>query len=192
RLDAFIRWEQVVPVVRAVAEVFRDAEVLRENRERARLKQLFLRHGWTAESALDAIQARLPFQLDRAVPELPPADVYRDHVGIHLQKQAGYAYVGAAVLRGRITAAQLRTAANLAECFGTGELRTTIMQNLLIPNVPERHAEAVARELHDAGLRTNASPFVRGTIACTGMEFCKLAITETKGFARWLAEDLES
>ena len=191
RLNAFVRWEQVVPVVRAVAEVFRDQDALRENRERARLKQLFLRHGWTAESMLDAIAARLPFALERAVPEVPPRDVYRDHVGVHRQKQDGTVYVGAAVLRGRITSAQLRTAANLAECFGAGELRTTIMQNLLIPHVPERHADAVARELRDAGLRTDASPFVRGTIACTGAEFCKLAITETKGFARWLATELE-
>jgi sulfite reductase (ferredoxin) len=123
---------------------------------------------------------------------VPPHDVFRDHVGIHQQKQDGYVYVGAAVLRGRISAAQLRTAANLADCFGGGELRTTIMQNLLIPHVPERHAEAVARELHDAGLRVDASPFVRGTVACTGTEFCKLAITETKGFARWLVEELDA
>jgi sulfite reductase (ferredoxin) len=191
RLDAFVRWSQVVPVVRAVAEVFRDAEVLRENRERARIKQLFLRHGWTAQSALAAIEARLPFTLDKAVLEVPPQDVYRDHVGIHRQKQDDRVYVGAAVLRGRILAAQLRTAANLADCFGQGELRTTIMQNLLIPHVPERHAGAVARELNDAGLRTEASPFFRGTVACTGTEYCKLAITETKSFSRWLVEQLD-
>jgi sulfite reductase (ferredoxin) len=191
RLDAFVRWNQVVPVVRAVTEVFRDADVLRENRDRARLKHLFLRHGWTAESALAAIQRRLPFTLDPAVPEVPPDDVYRDHVGIHRQKQDGYRYVGAAVLRGRISPDQMRVAANLAEGFGSGELRTTIMQNLLIPNVPEKHAEVVARELGDAGLRTEASPFFRGTVACTGTQFCKLAITETKSFSRWLVEELD-
>ncbi len=191
RLDAFVRWNQVVPVVRAVAEIFRDADVLREHRERARLKHLFLRHGWTADGALENIQRRLPFALERAAPEQPPDDVYRDHVGVHPQKQPGYVYVGAAVLRGRIFAHQMHAAANAAECFGSGELRTTIMQNLLVPNVPERHAEAVARELNDAGLRTEASPFVRGTIACTGTQFCKLAITETKSFARWLVEELD-
>ena len=191
RLDIFIRWNQVVPVIRGVAEVFRDAEMLRDNRERARIKHLFLRHGWTPESALDAIAKRLPFTLDRAVPEQPPHDVYRDHVGIHRQKQNGYVYAGAAVLRGRISTNQLRTAANLAECFGTGELRTTIMQNLLIPHIPERHAEMVARELNDVALRTEASPFFRGTVACTGTQFCKLAITETKSFSRWLVEELD-
>ena len=192
RLNAFVRWNQVVPVVRAIAEVFRDADGLREHRDRARLKHLFLRHGWSADDALDRVQQRLPFVLEPAVAEQPPDDVYRDHVGIHLQRQPGYVYVGAAVLRGRIFASQLRAAANAAECFGSGELRTTIMQNLLIPNVPEQHAEAVARELNDAGLRTAASPFVRGTIACTGTEFCKLAITETKSFARWLVEELDA
>jgi sulfite reductase (ferredoxin) len=191
RLDAFVRWNQVVPVVRAVAEIFRDADVLREHRERARLKHLFLRHGWTAAEALENIQRRLPFALEPAAPEQPPEDVYRDHVGIHPQKQPGYVYVGAAVLRGRIFADQMRAAANAAECFVSGELRTTIMQNLLVANVPERHAEAVARELNEAGLRTEASPFVRGTIACTGTQFCKLAITETKSFARWLVEELD-
>jgi sulfite reductase (ferredoxin) len=191
RLNAFVRWNEVVPVIRATAEVFREADVLREHRDKARLKYLFLQHGWTAEEALAAIQRRLPFALEPSVQELPPDDVYRDHVGVHRQKQAGSVYVGAAVLRGRILAQQLRTAANLAECFGSGELRTTIMQNLLVPNVPEQHAEAVARELNDAGLRTEASPFFRGTIACTGTQFCKLAITETKSFSRWLVEELD-
>ncbi len=191
RVDAFIRWNQVVPVVRAVAEVFRETGVLREHRERARLKHLFLHHGWTAEEALEAIQRRLPFGLERAADEVPPDDVYRDHVGIHAQKQDGYVCVGAAVLRGRVYGHQLRAAANVAEAFGSSELRTTIMQNLLVPNVPERHAEAVACELNDAGLRTEASPFFRGTVACTGTEFCKLAITETKSFSRWLVEELD-
>jgi sulfite reductase (ferredoxin) len=191
RIDAFVRWNQAVAVVRAIAEIFRDADVLREHRDKARLKYLFLQHGWDAERALEEIQQRLPFVLDRAVPEVVPDDSYRDHVGIHLQKQEGYVYVGAAVLRGRIFAHQLRAAANASEVFAGGELRTTIMQNLLVPNVPERHADAVARELNDAGLRTEASPFFRGTVACTGTEFCKLAITETKSFSRWLVEDLD-
>ena len=191
RVDAFVRWNEVVPTLRAVAEVFRDADVLREHRERARLKYLFLQHGWTAETALDAVQQRLSFPLRRAVAEIPPDDVYRDHVGIHAQKQPGLVYVGAAVLRGRILAAQMRAAADTAEEHGSGEVRTTIMQNLLVPNVPERNADIVARDLNGSGLRTAASPFFRGTVACTGTQFCKLAITETKTFSRWLVEDLD-
>jgi sulfite reductase (ferredoxin) len=81
--------------------------------------------------------------------------------------------------------------ADLADRYGTGELRTTNMQNLLILNVPARDTDLLAGEIEAAGLRLNASPFWRGTVACTGTEFCKLAITETKGYARWLVEELE-
>src|SRR5207253_7348113 len=112
-------------------------------RERARLKFLFLRHGWTAETFLQELQRRIGFHLDPAVPEQPPEDVYRDHVGIHPQKQPGYCYVGAAVLRGRISAEQMQAAADLAERFAGGELRTTNMQNLLIVNVPQINADSL-------------------------------------------------
>jgi len=191
RLNAFVQWKQVVPVVRGVAELFRESEVLRQNRERARLKFLFLQHGWTAESFLAALQERLGLTLDPAEPEELPADIHRDHVGIHRQKQAGLSYVGANVLRGRIAPEQLRTAANLADRYADGHLRNTIMQNLLIVNVPNEHASRVAGELTAAGLPVRASAFARGTVACTGSEFCKLALTETKGFARWLTEELD-
>jgi sulfite reductase (ferredoxin) len=191
RLNAFVRWEQAVPVVRGVAELFRESEVLRQNRERARLKFLFLQHGWTADSFLDALQGRLGFALEPAVPEELPSDIHRDHVGIHAQKQQGFSYVGANVLRGRITPEQLRTAADLSDRYADGHLRNTIMQNLLIVNVPNQHASRVAGELTAVGLPVRASAFARGTVACTGSEFCKLALTETKGFARWLTEELD-
>jgi sulfite reductase (ferredoxin) len=191
RLNAFVGWNQVLPVLKGIAELFRDSDVLREHRERARLKFLFLRHGWTAESFLEELQRRIGFQLDPAVPEQPPDDVYRDHVGIHPQKQAGYCYVGAAVLRGRINAEQMRAAADLADRFAGGELRTTNMQNLLVANVPQINADFLAKELDAIGLRVGGSAFYRGTIACSGTEFCKLAITETKSFSRWLVEELE-
>lgn len=191
RLNAFVKWDQVIPVIRGVTEIFRDADVLRESRERARLKYLFMRHGWTVATFQAELERRIGFKLDPMVDEKPPADIYRDHVGIHAQKQPGYSYVGAEVLRGRITAEQLRIAADLADRFGSGELRTTNMQNLLIAHVPNRHAEELARELDATGLRPGGSSFARGAIACTGLEFCKLAITETKTFTRWLVEELE-
>ncbi len=191
RLNAFVRWNQVLPTIKGIAELFRDSEVLREHRERARLKFLFLRHGWTAESFFDELQRRVGFQFDLAVDDRAPVDVYRDHVGIHPQKQPGLCYVGAAVLRGRIAAEQMQAAADLADCYAAGELRTTNMQNLLIVNVPQRNADSLAKELDAIGLRVGGSPFYRGTIACSGTEFCKLAITETKSFSRWLVEELE-
>ena len=191
RLNAFIRWEQVIPVIKAVSELFREADVLRENRERARLKYLFLQHGWTAESFLQAIERKLGYKLDPAAPEVAPNDIFRDHVGIHPQKQPGLFYVGASVLRGRITPQQLRAAADLAERYGNGELRTTNTQNLIIVNVLREETAAVALALETAGLHVAASPFWRGAVACTGSEFCKLAITETKAFTRWLVEEME-
>ena len=191
RLNAFVRWNQVIPVVKGIAEIFRDADQLRENRERARLKFLFLRHGWTARDFQDQLESRLGFPLEPAVEETPPDDVYRDHVGIHPQKQPGLFYVGAAVLRGRISAEQMRAAAELADRCASGELRTTNMQNLLIVNVPQQNTATLARELDAIGLRPGGSAFWRGAIACSGSEFCKLAITETKSFSRWLVEELE-
>ena len=191
RLNAFIRWEQVIPVVRGVAEIFRRSEVLRQSRDKARLKFLFLQHGWTAEHFLSELEQVIGFTLDPAEPEEVPLDVHRDHTGIHAQRQRGLAYVGASVLRGRITPQQLRTVANLAERYGDGSVRTTVTQNILIANVPTAEAQTVADALTLAGLPVRASAFARGTVACTGSEYCKLALTETKGFARWLTTELE-
>jgi len=192
RLDAFIPWHQALAVVKGVAEIFRDSDVLRQNREKARLKFLFLQHGWTAERFQAELEQRLAEKLEPGVPEIAPEDIYRDHVGIHPQKQDGFAYVGIAVLRGRVQAAQLRALAALALRYGSGDLRTTGMQNLLVLNVPRPRAEELGREVEGLGLRLEGSPFWRGTIACTGSEFCKIALTETKGFARHLVEDLEA
>ncbi len=191
RLNAFIRWEQVVTVARGVTEIFRASETLRQSRERARLKFLFLQQGWTAESFLEELERVIGFTLDPGEPEDVPADRHRDHVGIHAQKQPGLVYVGASVLRGRITPQQMRTAADVADRYADGHIRTTTMQNLLIVNVPQRDAATVAHELEVAALPVQASVFARGTVACTGSEFCKLALTETKGFARWLTRELE-
>ncbi len=191
RLDAFVRPEQAVDAVRRVAEIFRDQQGLRESRERARLKYLFMREGWTAESFLDELNRRLGYNLDPGVPEEVPDEGLRDHAGIHPQRQQGLYYVGASVLRGRLTGEQLEAAAELAERFGSGSLRATISQNLVIADVPKAKTAELAKELGQIGLHVEGSPFWRGAIACTGTEFCKLAISETKGFTRWLVDELE-
>jgi sulfite reductase (ferredoxin) len=191
RLDVFVRPDQAIRVARGVTEIFRDQQVLRESRERARLKYLFLREGWTAERFLDELHAKIGFRLDPAVPEQVPDEILRDHVGIHPQRQQGLAYVGASVLRGRVTGEQLEAAAELAERFGSGALRATVSQNLVIIDVPYAKTGELARELGQIGLHVEASTFWRGAIACTGTEFCKLAISETKGFTRWLVDELE-
>ena len=191
RLNAFVSWNQVPSVILGVTRIFRDSDVLRQHRERARMKYLFKQHGWTEEIFQTELERRIGFKLDPAEEEEVPSDVYRDHIGIHAQKQPGYHYVGGSVLRGRITPDQMRAVAQLADTFGTGELRTTTMQNVAIVNIPEQHVDAVASEMNAVGLPVDGSSFRRGTITCTGTEFCRLAITETKQFARWLVEELE-
>jgi sulfite reductase (ferredoxin) len=190
-LDAFILPHQALPVVKAVAELFRDQQGLREHRDRARLKYLFLNEGWTPEKFLGELQNRLDFTLFPGVPEKVPNGTLRDHAGVHPQKQAGLAYVGASVLRGRMTGEQLEAAADLADRFGSGNLRATVAQNLIFVDVPYKKTGELVRELGQIGLHVEGTPFWRGAVACTGTEFCKLAITETKAFTRWVVEEME-
>jgi sulfite reductase (ferredoxin) len=191
RLNAFVRWDQVLPVVKGLAELFRDSSELREHRERARLKFLFLRNGWTTKHFHEELDRRIGFKLDTAEEEASPDDLYRDHIGIQAQKQAGLYRVGAVVLRGRISAQQMQAAAEFSDRYANGELRTTNMQNLLIVNVPYLNVDPLANALQSIGLPVSGSPFARGVVACSGAEFCKLAITETKSFSRWLTQELE-
>jgi sulfite reductase (ferredoxin) len=155
------------------------------------MKHLFLKEGWTAESFLTELQSRLDFTLLPGAPEQVPDDIFRDHVGIHAQRQPGLSSVGASVLRGRLTGEQVEAAAELAERFGSGALRTTVSQNLLFIDIPNNKTAELVGELGKIGLQVDGSSFWRGAIACTGTEFCKLAITETKGFTRWLVDELE-
>ncbi len=193
RIPAFVQQSQALQVVTAVAEVFREQQELRENRTRARIKYLFMRHGWTAETMLEAIEAKLGYKLDPnpAQADIIPDDVYRDHVGITPQKQPGLSAVGASVLRGRLSGDQLHALADLADKHGDGHLRTTIMQNLIFVNIRNQNVKALVEDLKALDIHVDSSPFWRGAIACTGTEFCKLAIAETKAFAKWLVEEME-
>lgn len=191
RLNVFVTWDQVLPVVKAITSVFRDSDCLRVSRQKARMKYLFIEHGWDVVQFLAEVERRLGYKLDPAVDEVVPEDTYRDHVGIHPQKQPGFYYAGFSVSSGRITPEQLRAVASLAETYGDGQLRTTPMQNIVVLGIPEgRLAEfelaATALDIPLAG-----SPFQRGVISCTGSQYCKLALTETKVFSRTLAGEME-
>ncbi len=191
RLPIFVPQEKAFDAVRAVCETFRDAEILRESRTSARIKYLFMKFGWTAETMLAAIEERLGYSFDRQEEGPIADDVYRDHVGVHRQKQPGLSYVGATVLNGRISPEQMHALAELSERFGDGHLRTTIGQNIIIVNVPNEKTQELVREIVALGLEVQPTVFFRGAIACTGTEFCKLAIAETKQFNRWLVSELE-
>jgi len=191
RLDAFILPHQVTDVVKAVIGIFRDSDVLRENRAKARLKFLFLDHGWEPAGFLAEVEHRLGYRLEPAAPERPPLNNLRDHVGIHPQKQAGLVYAGFSVPGGRLTPAQYRALADLADAFGSGALRNTVQQNVLIAGIPVARVGALRAQAAEAGFVLDASTFHRGVIACTGSQYCKLALTETKAFSAELIAELE-
>ncbi|AEU37073.1 precorrin-3B synthase [Granulicella mallensis] len=191
RMNAFIPQDKAYDAVKAVCEIFREQEVLRENRTRARIKYLFMRNGWTAETMLAAIEEKLGFKFDPCEEGPIAKDLYRDHVGVHRQKQEGLSYVGATVLNGRLTADQLHSLASLSETYGDGQLRATIGQNIVLVNIPNAKIPALVQEITGLGLQVEPTVFYRGAVACTGTEFCKLAIAETKGFTKWLVGEME-
>ncbi len=191
RLNAFVPQEKALAAVKAVCEIFREQDVLRESRTHARLKYLFMRHGWTAEKMLAAIEEKIGFRFDPCEEGPIAEDVYRDHVGVHAQRQDGLSYVGVTVLNGRLDPAQLHALATLSEEYGDGHLRATIGQNMVLVNIPNTKTQEVVEKIAALGLEVRPNVFYRGAVACTGTEFCKLAIAETKGFAKWLVGEME-
>ena len=193
RIPAFVPQDKAMDVITAVVRIFKEQLGLRESRTHARIKYLFMKHGWTAESMLAAIEDKLGYKLDPSPvsADVVPDDVYRDHVGITPQKQPGLSTVGASVMGGRLSGETLVALADLAEKYGDGNLRATIMQNIVIANVRNEYVRALIADLHSLDLRVEVTPFWRGAIACTGTEFCKLAIAETKAFSKWLTSEME-
>ena len=191
RLNAFVPQDKAYAAVQAVCEIFREQEALRENRTRARIKYLFMKHGWTAERMLAAVEEKIGFTFDPCDEGPVAEDVYRDHVGVHKQKQDGLSYIGATVLNGRLNPEQLHALASLAETHGDGHLRATIGQNIVLVNIPNAKVSDAVEKIVALGLQVEPTVFYRGAVACTGTEFCKLAIAETKGFAKWLVGEME-
>jgi sulfite reductase (ferredoxin) len=191
RLNAFVPQDKAQDAVIAVCRIFREQDVLRESRTHARIKYLFMKHGWTAESMLAAVEEKLGYKFDPAEEGPVAEDVYRDHVGVHKQKQEGLSYVGVTVLNGRLNPEQLHALATLSEEYGDGHLRATIGQNIVLVNVPNAKTQELVEKITALGLEVQPHVFYRGAVACTGTEFCKLAIAETKGFTKWLVGEME-
>jgi sulfite reductase (ferredoxin) len=190
RLGAFVPEEQVPEVWAAVASLFRDYGY-RRLRSRARLK--FLVADWGAEKFREVLEREYLGGIGALAdgpPPPAPAAGSRDHLGVHRQRDGRY-YVGVAPHTGRTSGTQLWQVADLAEAYGSGRVRTTIEQKLLIVDVPEESVARLAEELSGIDLQAEPSVFRRGTMACTGIEFCKLAIVETKGRARELYTELD-
>jgi sulfite reductase (ferredoxin) len=188
RLGVFVTADQVPVVWTGVTGLFRDYGY-RRLRSRARLK--FLVADWGAERFREVLEREYlgaPLPDGQAPPRPGPGS--RDHVGVHRQHDGLY-YVGVAPHVGRTSGTQLWQVADLAESFGSGRVRTTIEQNLLIIDVPERNLSELITELEAIDLPARPSAFRRSTMACTGIEFCKLAIVETKQRARDLYYELD-
>ncbi|MDT3396419.1 nitrite/sulfite reductase [Streptomyces sp. B1866] len=188
RLGAWVPLEEVPDVFEGVVSIFRDYGY-RRLRARARLK--FLVADWGAEKFRQVLEEKylLRTLVDGPAPE-QPAERWRDHVGVHRQRDGRF-YVGFAPRVGRVDGATLTKIAELAEEHGSGRLRTTVEQKMIVLDVPGDRVDSLVAGLEALDLTVRPSTFRRGTMACTGIEFCKLAIVETKARGASLVDELE-
>jgi sulfite reductase (ferredoxin) len=187
RLDAWVPLEEVPEVWAGVTAVFRDYGY-RRLRNRARLK--FLIEDWGARRFREVLETEY---LKRPLidgPAVPPRLQPYDHIGVHLQKDGRY-YIGVAPMVGRVSGTTLAKLADLIESYGCTRLRTTPHQKIVVLDVEPEHVQALVAALEHIGLSANPSIFRRNTMACTGIEFCKLAIVETKATAAHAVAELE-
>ena len=188
RLGAFVPPERAAEVVTAITALFRDYGY-RRSRNHARMK--FLMADWGAERFRETLeQVYLARPLEDGPPAPEAAGAHREHLGLTPQADGRFA-IGFAPMAGRISGTQLVRVAGLARRFGIGRIRTTTQQKMLILDVPEEDVEPLITALDDYGLPARPSAFRASTMACTGIEFCKLAVVDTKARARWLIDELD-
>jgi sulfite reductase (ferredoxin) len=187
RLGVFIEPDAVPEVWAGVTKVFRDYGY-RKSRNRARLK--FLVADWGPEKFREVLEKEYLGHALEDGPAPPPPTGPRDHVGVRKQKD-GRNYVGFALQSGRTSGSQLTEIADLADRHGSGDVAMSVEQKIIVRDVPDEQVDALVAELESRDLRVQPSVFRRGTMACTGIEFCKLAIVETKIRSVELYEELE-
>ncbi|KPI14821.1 Sulfite reductase (ferredoxin) [Actinobacteria bacterium OK074] len=188
RLGAWVPLDEVPDVYEGVISIFRDYGY-RRLRTRARLK--FLVADWGIAKFRQVLEDEyLKRKLtDGPAPDQPVAR-WRDHIGVH-QQQDGRYYIGFAPRVGRVDGTTLTKIAELAEAHGSGRLRTTVEQKMIVLDVDEAQIDSLVEGLEALDLTVKPSPFRRGTMACTGIEYCKLAIVETKARGASLIDELE-
>ncbi|MEV7466849.1 nitrite/sulfite reductase [Streptomyces kronopolitis] len=188
RLGTWVPLDEVADVWAGVVGIFRDYGY-RRLRTRARLK--FLMADWGPEKFRQVLEDEY---LERKLVDGPapeePVSRWRDHIGVHRQ-QDGRFYVGFAPRVGRVDGTTLTKIAELAGAHGSDRLRTTVEQKMIVLDVAEDQVDSLVAGLEALDFQVTPSPFRRGTMACTGIEFCKLAIVETKGRGSWLIDELE-
>ena len=182
--------DTVVEICRAILSVFRD-KGSRGNRQKTRL-------WWLIEAmGLDEFRAAVEAEMGQTLQPAAPADAITedgksDHLGVHAQKQPGLNYVGLHVPVGHFYADDMFEFARLAEVYGNGEIRLTVEQNVLIPNIADSRLEAFLQEEPVKKFSIEPSALSRSTVSCTGSRFCNFALVETKQRAHAFAEKLDS
>ncbi|MFC4786236.1 nitrite/sulfite reductase [Nocardioides sp. MAHUQ-72] len=187
KLGVWIPLDQVADAWEGVASIFRDYGY-RRLRSRARLKYLVA--DWGVEKFREVLETEY---LGRALvsnPSPPSPEVQSDHIGVHAQKDGKF-YVGAAPVVGRVSGTVLTGLADLVEKYDAAGVRLTAYQKLVVIGVEQAHLDAFLEDLETIGLTATPSNWRRSTMACTGIEFCKLAIVDTKNRARDLVAELE-
>jgi ferredoxin-nitrite reductase len=187
-LDVFVRPEEAAAVCSHIVMIFRDHGA-RELRTKARLA--FLIENWGVGKFRSELERRVDRPLasagkDQRTPK------HTDHVGVFRQKQAGLNYAGLVVPVGRMTSEQMLKVAEMAENYGNGQLRLTVGQNIILPNVPDSRIGELTEEPVLRELRYDPSEVMRGLVSCTGMDYCHFALIETKGWALKTARILEA
>lgn len=188
-LNAWVAPEEVVALCRAILEVYRD-HGLRANRQKARLMWLI------DEWGVDRFRSEVERQMGQSLTPAALKDEIdwdkRDHIGVYSQKQAGLNYVGLHIPVGRLYAPDMFELARVAEVYGNGEIRLTVEQNLIIPNIPDSRLPLFLQESLLEKFSPHPQPLVRSLVSCTGAQFCNFALIETKSRALALIKELEA
>lgn len=187
-LPVLVRPQLVVPVTYRMLQVFRELGSRSARRTQVRFRYLIEQIG--AGTVLAEVERRLGRELPRFAEPPPPPSGPDGFIGWFAQNEPGRWAVGVAVPVGRLTWTQMEGLAILARTFGDGTLRTATDQNVLVPNVPGGSRRALGHALAALGLSWEADSLARSTVVCTGKQFCSLAVTETKGLALQLLEEL--
>jgi ferredoxin-nitrite reductase len=188
-LNAWVSPEEVVSLCRAVLEVFRDCG-LRANRQKSRL--MWLIDEWGLEKFRAEVEKRWGKSLLSAAVQDEIDWEKRDHIGVYKQKQPGLNYVGLHVPVGRLFAEDMFEIARLAEVYGSGEIRLSVEQNVIIPNIPDTRLAPFLTEPLLNRFKINPEPLTRALVSCTGAQFCNFALIETKNRALAMIKALET
>ena len=188
-LNAWVTDRDVVALSEAILTVYRDFG-LRANRQKARM--MWLIDAWGMETFRTKIEQQLRYPLQAAAPKDEIVWDKRDHIGIHAQKQPGLNYIGLHVPVGRLQASDMFELARLAEVYGSGEVRLTVEQNVIIPNIPDSRLGPFLKEPLLIKFPVNPSALERALVSCTGSKFCNFALIETKQRALTLVREIEA